>query len=174
MRLVRLSPWLLGVLLNSCGSTDPATEAAPVSDQPLPQADCARGASRPSAAGDDFALKTAVDFASCGQQRLAYAPACCAIATAGYDCLVAALDACAPARLGEVYGTVEGAAIFLDYFVVPLEGGCEVVVVTDNGQDNFRDTNYPAVSKRHCGLARTRAAASAGACPSLDVDACSP
>lgn len=127
-----------------------------------------------SSAGDNFALSRGLDFTSCGRQERAFVPACCATASAGYDCLVAALDTCSPARLGEVYGTVEGAAIFTDYFVVPRDRGCELVVVTDNGQDGFRDTSSAPVLQRHCRLARTRAAASADTCPSLQLDACVP
>lgn len=127
-----------------------------------------------SSAGDNFALSHGRDFKDCGRQESAFVPACCAVASAGYDCLVAALATCSPARLGEVYGTVEGAAVFTDYFVVPHDSGCQVVVVTDNGQDSFRDPSSAPVLQRRCGLARTTAATSADRCLYLRLDECIP
>jgi len=124
-----------------------------------------------SAAANDFALSRRLDFTSCGQHLRKESP-CCATMTEGYDCLVDALATCSPARLGEFYGTVEGAAIFTDYFVVPLDDGCELVELIDNGEDSFRATTEPAVSTRHCGLARTRAALGADTCPIFDLSAC--
>ncbi len=128
----------------------------------------------PHSAGDDFAERSGLDFASCGSQRLVADPSCCAVTTGGYECLLAALASCSPARLDEMHGTVEGDAILQDYFVVPLAVGCEVVVVRDERDDAFRNTNYPAVTETHCSVARLRAAAEATACPRIVVDACHP
>ena len=125
-------------------------------------------------AGDDFSLRSGLDFESCGSQRLASEPSCCPVTTPGYECLLAALASCSPARLEGVYGTLEGDSILQDYFVMPLPAGCEVVVVHEGGEDAYRDPNYPAVSQPHGRTAHLRAATEASPCPAIVVGSCLP
>lgn len=157
----------LALLLLGCNS-DP--QSAEPEIEPAPP--CPGAATLPaSVAADGFVATIGLEFESCGREYRDFSSSCCEPLVAGYDCLLQALEACSLARFAEVYSTVEGDLIFNDYFVVPAPGGCELMTMTDRGQDAFRDLNAAAVQTTYC--ARASLGMDAGdACPRLVVDDC--
>ena len=160
----------------ACGSQDPRVESTPVDDDDFPsQRDqCpapGSAAGITSATIEAFALSTGLDFESCGREGTRDTAHCCEAIAAGYDCLLNAFASCSPARFGVVDGTLEGDLIFTDYFVKDSDRGCRLFVVTDNGQDAFRDMSTWPVKSLQCGRASLQVAAP-DQCPSLAVDDC--
>lgn len=128
-----------------------------------------------NASADGFVSTSGLRFESCASEHVDERAACCGPRTAGYECLVAALRACEPARFAESRGTIEGDPIFFDYFVVRAEDGegCRLMVMTDNRQDAFRDPTGAPVHTRSCGSA-TVSAEPGEECPRLVLSDCSP
>jgi hypothetical protein len=124
-----------------------------------------------SATAEAFALSTGQEFESCGREVDNDGTHCCDASSAGYDCLLEAFASCSPARFGVVTGTVEGDPIFTDYFVRESDDGCRLFVVTDRGQDAYRDMNAVPVESLQCQRASLKIFAP-GKCPSLALDDC--
>jgi hypothetical protein len=160
----------------ACGSQDARIGSTPVDDDDFPSqrdrcpaADSAAGIT--SATTEAFALSTGLEFESCGREGASDTAHCCDATAAGYDCLLNAFESCSPARFGVVTGSLAGGLIFTDYFVKDSDDGCRLFVVTDDGQDAFRDMSTWPVKSRQCGRASLQVAAP-DPCPSLAVDDC--
>lgn len=164
--------WLLGLVLLGCEAR--ATEPAPMSAEAVDERPCP-GELASNASADGFVATSGLSFESCGREYFDERAACCGPRTAGYECLVAALRACTPARFAVARGTVEGDPIFFDYFVVPAEAGdgCRVMVMTDSSQDAFRDQTLSAVQTTFCGSAALSIEAGQD-CPRLELGDCNP
>jgi hypothetical protein len=177
-RAVSFPAWTLLVVAVACGAQDTRVEPARVDDDDLPEP---RGRCPPagsaaritSATTEAFALSTGLDFENCGREMVGGAIHCCQVASAGYDCLLNAFESCSPARFGLVASTIEGDPIFTDYFVKDSDNGCRLFVVTDNGQDAFRDMSTWPVQSFQCGRASLQVTAP-DQCPSLALKDCGP
>lgn len=164
------SVWTLLVLLVVGCSSESAEPAADPDPEPLcPAAGEARLPA--SVAADGFVATTGLEFESCGREYVSFGSSCCEPLLAGYQCLLRAFEACTLARFAQVYSTIEGDLIFQDYFVVPAARGCELMVMTDRGQDAFRDPNAAAVHTAYC-LTASLPQEAGNVCPRLLVEDC--
>ena len=164
--------WLgLGVVLLGCEAR--GTEPAAASPDEAWVRPCP-GELASNQAADGFVATSGSSFESCGRESYDERPACCGPRIAGYECLVAALRACKPARFAVARGTIEGDPIYSDYFVVPAEEGegCRLMVMTDSSRDAYRDPSVAPVRTSFCSTAGLSTVDEG--CPELELDGCHP
>jgi hypothetical protein len=124
--------------------------------------------------GDGLARELGLEPSDCGFEHERFgeeAELCCESIGQRRQCLLDALEGCSPARYTDVFSTVEGDPIVMDYFVVPQAGTCELVEVHDSSRDKFGDPNALSITTRHCARA-TLSAPAGNSCPRLGAEGC--
>lgn len=117
-----------------------------------------------------FRESSPVDFEECGWFT-AETRECCELQEPGQECLTDAASACRPAHLQEIQYTTEASPIFHDYFVVPEEEGCSVLIFDDTTQDPYAAPPDAASSSlRSCG--RISRVSEGEGCPRLVPSDC--